>query len=200
MQLNSKWIIFLLACLFLFQLSLSSFEFTLLYYQSPLKGIGIELKAHQLLWEYLLKQHYISLIDLDCLTLHEKRHLLDVKRVFETLDRVWIVASFFSLVFFLIIFVYDRKRLFQLLQYTFSLGLFVVILALVITMSFSQYFTLLHLWLFPQNSWIFPEESLLIRWFPLEYFQEFFGLVLCLLILQLLLLRYLKKSMLLKVV
>jgi uncharacterized membrane protein len=35
-------------------------------------------------------------------------------------------------------------------------------------------FKLLHKLLFPNGTWIFPPNSILIEWFPLEYFVEFF--------------------------
>ncbi len=44
--------------------------------------------------------------------------------------------------------------------------------------DFLENFKWLHQLMFPKSSWIFPEDSILIVWFPLLYFKQFFLMVL----------------------
>ncbi|HHH53392.1 MAG TPA: DUF1461 domain-containing protein, partial [Bacteroidetes bacterium] len=45
---------------------------------------------------------------------------------------------------------------------------------MIISFDFSDSFSFLHQMIFPHNSWIFQPSSILIIWFPLSYFIEFF--------------------------
>ncbi|NEW59822.1 DUF1461 domain-containing protein [Sulfurovum sp. bin170] len=172
-----KFFYIIFALLLSFTLLLSSFELTFFLFHSPFDSTIVEPKAHSLTWIYLLEQKYITFIDLDIFTIHEKRHLLDVKRLFENIHSVWITVSVISLS--LVIFLYFRakERLILVFRYSFFIGLMVVALSILLAFDFLNSFKFLHQLLFLEHSWIFPDDSILIEWFPLSYFQEFVVIV-----------------------
>jgi len=87
-----KVLLLLASILIYIVISLSSFIFLLYTFHSPFGYDIVELKAHNLTWTYLLKQKYISFInDLDIFSIYEKRHLLDVKRLFSSIYEFWII-------------------------------------------------------------------------------------------------------------
>jgi uncharacterized membrane protein len=167
----------LCAILFSLALLLSSFELTLFLFHSPINSDIIEPKAHSLTWIYLLKQKYITFIDLDIFTLHEKRHLLDVKRLFEKIYSIWIILSTLSILSIISLYLKAKKSFFLVFRYSFFIGLIVTLLSIFIATDFLDSFKLLHQLLFPQHSWVFPNGSILIEWFPLSYFQEFLAII-----------------------
>ncbi len=152
----------------------SSFELTLFYFHSPIQSYIIEPKMHSLTWIYLLKQKYITLIDLDILNINEKRHLLDVKRLFETIYSIWITLLIFTLSIIIFFYFKSKEKLSIVINYTIILGVNTNILFMIISFNFLDSFTLLHQIFFPNNSWIFQPNSILIKWFPILYFIEFF--------------------------
>ncbi len=85
---------FIFPLLIFLTISLSSFELILNLFHSPFGQEVVNPQAHNLTWLYLLKQKYITLIELDIFTIHEKRHLLDVKRLFEQIYSLWIFFPF----------------------------------------------------------------------------------------------------------
>jgi len=172
-----KFIYILLALLLSLTLLLSSFELTLHLFHSPFNSTIIEPQAHTTTWTYLLKQKYITLIDLDIFTIKEKRHLLDIKRLFDTLYNLWTLLSLLS--FFSIIFLYFKAKesIALIFKYNFIIGLIVIALSIFLAFDFLDSFKTLHQLIFPMNSWIFPNNSILIKWFPLEYFQDFLTVV-----------------------
>ena len=160
----------ILAIIILLTLLLSSFELTLFIFHSPFGNDIINPKAHSLTWIYLLKQHYISLIDLDIFDINEKRHLLDVKRLFEQIYFIWkvmLIVSLFTLILF-------YRKLSIVIKYSIIIGIVINILLIIISFDFLDSFSFLHQMIFPYNSWIFKPNSILIIWFPLSYFIEFF--------------------------
>jgi len=160
----------ILAIIISLTLLLSSFELTLFIFHSPFGSDIINQKAHSLTWIYLLKQHYISLIDLDIFNINEKRHLLDVKRLFEQIYFIWKIM----LIITLSIFIFFYRKLFIVIKYTIISGVVINILLIIISFDFLDSFSFLHQMIFPHNSWIFQSNSILIGWFPLTYFIEFF--------------------------
>jgi uncharacterized membrane protein len=159
-------------------LLLSSFEITLFLFHSPINSDIIEPKAHTITWRYLLEQKYMAFIDLDSFTLYEKRHLLDVKRLFDKLFSIWILLS--SVVLSTIIFFYfiDRRGFSLIFRYNFFIGLSLILFFAFIMSNFLDNFSFFHQLIFSENSWIFPDNSLLIEWFPIIYFQEFIVIML----------------------
>lgn len=159
-------------------LLLTIFESTLFFFHSP---FGLEIiypKAHSATWIYLLKQKYISFIELDIFNIYEKRHLLDVKRVFERLHTLWMVILTISLFSLLFLYLKDKKGFFLVLKQSFYLNYLFIIISIVLASNFLNIFELLHQLLFLHQSWIFPPNSILIKWFPLVYFQQFLGIIL----------------------
>ena len=152
---------------------LSIFEILLYNFHSPLDEKIINPSALYTTWTYLLHQKYITFIELDLLNIHEKRHLLDVKRVFKATYILWMLSASLG---FLILIIFFRK----VLKYIALFGLSLNTLSLLLSFNFLNSFELFHALFFKQNSWIFLKNSLLIEWFPLIYFQEFFSLFLVL--------------------
>jgi integral membrane protein (TIGR01906 family) len=124
-------------------------------------------------WIYLLEQRYITLIDLDIFTIHEKRHLLDVKRLFEKIYSVWVAISTLAISSMILLYIRGKKSLGLVFRYNFLIGLMILLFSIFIATDFLDAFEMLHQLLFPQQSWILPNDSLLIAWFPLDYFREF---------------------------
>jgi hypothetical protein len=152
---------------------LSIFEFLLYHFHSPFNVKVINTSAYNTTWIYLLHQKYMTFIELDLLNIHEKRHLLDVKRVFKMTYMLWMLSASLG---FLILTVFFQK----IIKYIAILGLSLNTFALLLSFNFLNSFELFHALFFKQNSWIFLQNSLLIQWFPLIYFQEFFSLFLLL--------------------
>jgi len=152
---------------------LSIFELLLYNFHSPINSKIIEPLAHYNTWMYLLHQKYISFIEVDLLNIHEKRHLLDVKRVFKTTYILWML---FSSLAFVILVIFFRR----VVKYIALFGLSLNTLFLLLSFNFLNCFELFHTLFFKQNSWIFMKNSLLIEWFPLVYFQDFFSFFLLL--------------------
>jgi integral membrane protein (TIGR01906 family) len=161
----------LLAIILLIAIYLSIFELLLHTFHTPLNHTINNPSLHNMTWIYLLKQHYISFIEIDDFNIYEKRHLLDVKRVLETTYLIWI--SLFSLALFIVILSFIKKFTKILLRYVIITGVTTNMLLLLLSFNFLNSFNLFHRLFFSQNSWYFPKDSLLIKCFPLLYFQEF---------------------------
>jgi len=123
--------------------------------------------VHSTIWRYLLHQKYITFIELDLLTIHEKRHLLDVKRVLNETFTLWII---FTPLAIFILTIFFRKIVKIMVQFGVALNS----LFLLLSFNFLNYFEFFHTLFFRDKSWIFFNDSLLIEAFPLIYFQEFF--------------------------
>ena len=188
----NKFLSFILASLLLITIYLSLFELLLYTFHSPFQSHIEEPFLHHTTWIYLLQQKYISFIELDIFTIYEKRHLLDVKRVFEETHQVWILFLFLTGSLLLLFIAKLKTQLSTLLQYLYLLGfIFNSILTLFI-FNFLNSFKFFHTLLFSANTWSFAPTSLLIKWFPLRYFQEFTLLFLFLSFLLFLLLFFIK--------
>lgn len=162
---------FSLAIVVLIAIYLSVFELLLHAFHTPLSTEIKDPLLQEQTWTYLIYQKYLAFIDLDAFNVHEKRHLLDVKRIFNETYILWIISTILS---FLILSVFFKKII-NILIY---LGLISNSLLLFFSLNFINSFNFLHTLVFPNNSWIFAKESLLIQCFPLIYFQEFFILFL----------------------
>jgi len=152
---------------------LSIFELLLYHFHSSLNSTIIEPLAHFTTWSYLLHQKYITFIELDLLNIHEKRHLLDVKRVFKITYMLWMLTGSLG---FLILVLFFKKVIKTIALFGLSLNTLILLLSF----NFLDCFELFHYLFFKDNSWIFLHNSLLIEWFPLSYFQEFFSFFLLL--------------------
>lgn len=95
----------------------------------------------------------------------EDDHLNDVKKIYWT----WLLVMGIALWVWLFAFLYSDKRKSVLYG---SLLLF-VILGIAVVIPFATSFTSFHNVFFPQGNWMFPADSLLIKAFPIEFFQAF---------------------------
>ncbi len=175
-----KIVYFFLGLLFTITIFLSLFETTLHLFHSPINSNIVESKAHSLTWIYLIKQKYISLIDLDIFTINEKRHLLDIKRVFNKIYYIWERLLLLSTIISIYLYFKSKEKLTLVIKYTTILGVVLNIIFILISFNFLEVFTILHKIIFTHNSWIFKPNSILIEWFPLLYFIEFFTIIIIL--------------------
>lgn len=123
---------------------------------------------------YLLIQDTVSFLQINELTLYERRHLFDVKQLFQALEQLFIYSLIYNSIIFLLAKRHPHYFKLNVLYLTY-LGLspvFLVSLAILI-FGFSPTFNYLHSFFFPAQSWIFPKDSTLIQLFPLNYFFKF---------------------------
>ena len=175
-----KLLYFILATLLLVTIYLTIFELLIYNFHSPFNSNIKEPIAHHTTWIYLLKQHYITFIELDIFNIHEKRHLLDVKKVFEKTYIIWLMVISISSIITLILMVKFKDNINKSLIYLYRIGFTINILLITLNLNFLNSFSYFHTLFFTKNTWTFPKNSILIEWFPLSYFQEFFSLFLIL--------------------
>ncbi len=123
--------------------------------------------------DYLLNQEYYGLFNVNYLSVYEKRHLLDVKKLFSFSDNILMFSNSGNIFVFLISIVYLNIK--DLLTKIVYLGFATILLwtCLVIWIDFIYLFHVLHKLLFIKNTWIFYPESRLTQVFPLDYFYKF---------------------------
>lgn len=158
-------------------LVLSAFEWTISYYHTSWNQAVINPTAHKFVWQYLLKQHYLNLIDLEILSMHEKRHLLDIKRTLETLHLYWQMGMALFMTLTVVMIIKFRTMGFDVVKRSLYILTFIFLMVVWVLFDFLDFFKLFHTLLFVSSSWVFPENSYLIQWFPLVYFQQFFVIV-----------------------
>lgn len=157
-----------LALVVLMAIYLSIFEALLQLFQMPFGSNLNQHEAHDKIWHYLLAQEYESFIELEALSLHEKRHLLDVKRILESTYTLWMFVMPFAIVVLILFFN-------KIVAYIFYMGLaFNVSTIALFGYNFLSSFDTFHTFFFVHGSWRFSHDSLIIEIFPLHYFQEFF--------------------------
>ncbi|MBI2665754.1 DUF1461 domain-containing protein [Candidatus Woesearchaeota archaeon] len=107
------------------------------------------------------------------LTLQEKAHLQDVKKILEKVE--W--GFYILIVILTILFLNLRTNTKELMNLFFSIGKLSIALAAILRFLtlffFEQSFVVFHLLLFPQGNWMFPVQAELIKIFPLEFFMDF---------------------------
>jgi len=168
-----KILYILLATVVLITIYLTIFELLLYNFHSPLNSEISNPIAHQSTWTYLLKQHYVTFIDNDIFTIHEKRHLLDVKKLFEQTHTLWITFLSMTLAILSITLLKYSIHLKRILKGVVIMGIIGHTLLLLLALNFLTNFKLFHTLLFTPNTWQFAKNSPLIEWFPILYFQEF---------------------------
>lgn len=124
---------------------------------------------------YLLRGMGNELPEMAYLSPAEAFHLLDVRQLFARVDRLFVIVLACCL---LLLYGWKRFASGCLALRSGYLGLAcILLLGLLMALGgFVPLFVLLHYWLFPAGNWVFPDDSLLIRLFPLDYFFRF-GLV-----------------------
>lgn len=123
---------------------------------------------------YLLTQHSLDFLQINELNIYERRHLFDVKLLFQSLSHLFLYIIGYNAVFFIIAKQYEKKITIKW-RWVSYLGLLplIIISSLILVFGFSPIFNDLHSLFFPPNSWIFPKNSTLIQLFPLDYFLQF---------------------------
>lgn len=99
----------------------------------------------------------------------EANHLEDVKRVFNTVNIVFVLLliSFIAVMpFAKIPALFIRGGIYAL-----------IISAAFAIIPFSGLFTLMHKALFPQGNWQFPADSILIRYYPSMFWNQYYLIV-----------------------
>lgn len=121
---------------------------------------------------YLLGGVTTGVLEVDYLNFVERYHLLDVRQLFARLDHWFYLMLAGSVLLLLLQWRFGRGRV---LLRTGYLGLAAILLpGLVIVLGgFVPLFIFLHTLLFPAGTWVFPDDSILIRLFPLAYFLRF---------------------------
>lgn len=120
---------------------------------------------------YLVYAPYSGFLEVDYLNLPEKRHLLDVQRLFSVLEQ-----GFWGLLGLALLLLFFIRRICWHCVGLIGFCLLLLPLVLMAWQGFIPLFIWLHTVFFPPNTWVFPDESLLIQFFPLAFFLRF-GLV-----------------------
>ncbi len=86
----------------------------------------------------------------------------------------------FTIYYYIYLYFKSKEKLTLVIKYTTILGVVLNIIFILISFNFLEVFTILHKIIFTPNSWIFKPNSILIEWFPLLYFIEFFTIIIIL--------------------
>lgn len=129
----------------------------------------------QWVWAYLLIDPLLYLPNTSELSIEERRHLLDVKRVLYPVHWAWWLSGGIALLACLTIgFWRGAQAIRSIMRTSAWLILGITLLAGVAAfVDFSGSFNGLHGLFFKANTWIFPASSTIIQLFPFAYFQTF---------------------------
>lgn len=132
-------------------------------------------RLSQWVWAYLLVDPALYLPNTSELSIEERRHLLDVKRVLNPVHWVWWLSSAMGLLACIIIgFGRGWQAVKPIIRSSAWWVLGITVLAgLLALMDFSGSFHQLHSLFFKADTWIFPKNSTIIQLFPFVYFQTF---------------------------
>lgn len=133
---------------------------------------GDSLLQRQEIVDYLLGKGANVLPEMGFLNLAEKRHLLDVRRLFASIASLFYLLLPISLLLLMLQRRFASGRV-SLRVAWLGLGLILLPGLLMLLGGFVPLFIFLHTFLFPPNTWVFPDDSILIRLFPLDYFFRF---------------------------
>lgn len=122
--------------------------------------------------DYLLGKGMQVLPEMNFLNLAEQRHLLDVRRLFAATHTLFYVLLAGSLLLGAIRHYWRQGQPWLRTAY---LGIASLLLPGVVMLlgGFVPLFIVLHTLVFPPNTWVFPDDSILIQLFPLGYFLRF---------------------------
>lgn len=134
--------------------------------------LGDAVWQRQEIVDYLLGKGMQVLPGINFLNLAEQRHLLDVRRLFAAVDKLFYGVLLVSLLLAVWRQYWLKGSVLRLAGY---LGLVsILLLGLLMLLGwFVPLFILLHTLLFPAGTWVFPDDSILIQLFPLGYFFRF---------------------------
>lgn len=167
-----RFYVFLISVAAVPAIMLLCFHF-LLYVFHPQLTVDLQENSQQV-WAYLLRDNGLTLPDLAFLDMRGRHHMLDVKRILVELRHVWWIVT----VVFLALSVLQLRHKDWLpgtLRWSAYAGLGILLAGgLLAVTNFRWAFIMLHYLLFTEQTWIFAADSILIRLFPLSYFQQFF--------------------------
>jgi integral membrane protein (TIGR01906 family) len=125
------------------------------------------------IFTYLLNQKNNDLFNVNYLNIAEKRHLLDVKRLFINTVQVFQYSILSCFILWLLF--HNRLSSSPLRNRVLTMGFIFIIIAIVLNsiFGFNALFASLHHPFFIENTWLFSKESALIQHFPREYFYQF---------------------------
>ncbi len=172
------WAASLVSSIIILMLIFNYLAYNPAYYDAQFKKLGIydrEPEADKIANEIIQFFKGKDLVT-SKLTLNEKNHLADVKKVFGSMRIVLYTLTVSLLfIFFLIIKkLKTRKRLKDFLGNCLIISSVILLLVILILslslLSFSWAFENMHELFFPQGNYSFPEESVLIILFPEQFF------------------------------
>lgn len=106
------------------------------------------------------------------LSISEIVHLRDVRRLFSRITKTGLTALSLMVLFTVIIYLTNSSKLTTGLFWTGSaLLLFVLLIGILGYSDFGKLFDYLHSPFFQKNSWVFPQDSILIQLFPLKFWE-----------------------------
>jgi uncharacterized membrane protein len=135
------------------------------YYYLQLDSI-----ARQDVLYYVAISSESGFIQMDRFTLPEKRHLLDVKRLIDSLQQILIISTLLSAILFTFL---HHQFISVLRSALFLLLIFSVVLLVIVISYFPYLFKSLHPYFFIGDSWLFNKNSQILQLFPIGYFQSF---------------------------
>lgn len=107
----------------------------------------------------------------DRYNVQEQSHFSDVKKILEFGRQLVSVLFVFTMIYFIIMYFFDRKEIFKTLRIGGIVSLsFIGLLLLFTVLSFWSTFFLFHAVLFPHGNWMFPFDSTIIVVFSEEFF------------------------------
>tara|TARA_Y100000310_G_scaffold163763_1_gene163560 strand:- start:82 stop:762 length:681 start_codon:yes stop_codon:yes gene_type:complete len=117
-----------------------------------------------------------EIIEQEEFTQEEKLHFLDVKNTIRAISSILLLSIMMTAMLLIYLFEETKKKRLRNLSFYIingsSITIVIVISIYLLSQNFNYFFTLFHSLLFKAGTWIFPAESLSIRLFPLELFQE----------------------------
>lgn len=117
------------------------------------------------------------------LTLSERQHMADVKRLFLVMKSIAVLSGLLTLIVSLFIYRQDKTIFRRLLKQTGTFLLTLPILLLIGILAFWNFsFTLFHQLLFADGTWAFPADSITILLFPETFWIAIFASYLVILI------------------
>lgn len=132
---------------------------------------SITLQIH----DYLEGQSNIEELP-NTLTINEKKHLIDVKKVFGAFKKSILVLTALTL-FAMIIAIKTLKHILKIITIAIIISFLIIILIAIALIMFNKSFEMFHKLFFKEN-YVFPENSALITAFPPAFFKAITGLAL----------------------